>query len=104
VIHGVTSAPRPNLGETTWPTEGNSYPSLSGLQRQVDVQRAINASLSLRNDEFAVEVRSLHEGREAIEERARYELNMIRGDELFFQFVPTGKGAPAPDAKPDARK
>ncbi len=57
-----------------------------------------------RNDELVAEVRSLHGGCEAIEERAHYELNMIRGDELFFQFVPAGKGAPAPDAKRDARK
>ena len=33
------------------------------------------------------EVRDLKQGYEAIEERARYELGMIRQDEMFFQIV-----------------
>jgi cell division protein FtsB len=32
-------------------------------------------------------VRDLKQGTEAIEERARYELGMIRDDEVFFQIV-----------------
>jgi len=32
-------------------------------------------------------VRDLKQGTEAIEERARYELGMIRGDEVFYQIV-----------------
>jgi cell division protein FtsB len=57
------------------------------LQRSLEAQRHDNAALAARNAELAAEVRSLKEGREAIEERARQQLNMIRGDELFFQFV-----------------
>jgi cell division protein FtsB len=65
------------------------------LQRQLETQHGANTTLVTRNAELAAEVKSLKEGREAIEERARFQLNMIRGDELFFQFVP----APAGDAK-----
>jgi len=36
------------------------------------------------------EVRDLKEGSEAVEERARMELGMIRKDEVFYQVV-TGK-------------
>jgi cell division protein FtsB len=57
------------------------------LQRSVEAQRHDNAALAARNAALAAEVRSLKEGREAIEERARQQLNMIRSDELFFQFV-----------------
>jgi cell division protein FtsB len=58
------------------------------LQRNLELQHAANATLLARNAELAAEVRSLKEGREAIEERARFQLNMIRSDEVFFQLVP----------------
>ena len=58
------------------------------LDRQLALQRAHNARLESRNSGLAAEVRDLKQGTEAIEERARYELGMIRGDEVFFQFVP----------------
>jgi cell division protein FtsB len=37
------------------------------------------------------EVRDLKQGLEAIEERARYELGMIKSDEVFFQVVEKSK-------------
>ncbi|MEW5879312.1 MAG: cell division protein FtsB [Pseudomonadota bacterium] len=57
------------------------------LQRSLEAQRQANDALAAHNAALAAEVRSLREGRDAIEERARQQLNMIRGDELFFQFV-----------------
>ena len=57
------------------------------LDRQLTAQRGINGALSARNAELAAEVASLREGREAIEERARHELNMVRDGEIFFQIV-----------------
>ena len=74
------------------------------LQRQVEAQRAANAQLRARNEALSAEVSSLRAGREAIEERARFELNMVRSDEVFFQVV-TGANAPAGPAMPvDPRK
>ena len=32
-------------------------------------------------------MKDLKTGTEAIEERARYELGMVRGDEVFYQYV-----------------
>ena len=53
--------------------------------RQVALQRDANAKLKLRNDALDADVRDLKTGFEAIEERARSELGMIRQDEVFFQ-------------------
>ena len=69
------------------------------LGKQVQTQQAANATLKARNDALDAEVRDLKTGSEAIEERARSELGMVRRDEVFFQ-VQSGaapaKGATAP--------
>jgi cell division protein FtsB len=57
------------------------------LERQLVAQRATNETLSARNAAAAAEVSSLREGNEAIAERARHQLNMVREGEVFFQFV-----------------
>lgn len=57
------------------------------LDQQVAAQRAQNARLEARNAGIAAEVRDLKQGLEAVEERARYELGMVRPDEVFFQTV-----------------
>jgi len=68
--------------------------------RQLAEQREQNAKLKLRNDALDADVRDLKTGYEAIEERARNELGMIRQDEVFFQLQPPGSAprAPAPAA------
>jgi|SRR5215470_6021626 len=68
------------------------------LQADLERRRAANVELEVRNAALAAEVQSLREGREAIEEQARMQLNMIRADETFFQFVPSPV-APAPKPK-----
>ena len=57
------------------------------LDQQVALQRAHNARLEARNAGIAAEVRDLKQGLEAVEERARYELGLVRPDEVFFQIV-----------------
>jgi cell division protein FtsB len=57
------------------------------LDQQVAAQRTQNAKLEARNAGIAAEVRDLKQGLEAIEERARYELGLVRPDEVFFQTV-----------------
>jgi cell division protein FtsB len=57
------------------------------MDRQLEAQRAGNRLLEARNAALGAEVRDLKQGIEAIEERARYELGMIREDEIFFQIV-----------------
>jgi cell division protein FtsB len=68
------------------------------FDRQIVAQRAVNAGLKQRNDALDAEVRDLKSGYEAIEERARSELGMIRQDEVFFQL----QEGPAPVAAPPA--
>jgi cell division protein FtsB len=57
------------------------------LERQVEAQRSGLARLKARNDALDAEVRDLKQGYEAIEERARLELGMIKKNETFFQVV-----------------
>ncbi len=60
---------------------------VSGIDRQLAAQQAKNGRLEARNTALEAEVRDLKQGLEAIEERARYELGMIKPDEVFFQVV-----------------
>ena len=57
------------------------------IDRQVTAQKDSNARLRVRNDALDAEVRDLKQGYDAIEERARYELGMIRQDEIFFHLM-----------------
>lgn len=57
------------------------------VDRQLAAQRAANAQLEARNAALAAEVKDLKQGLEAIEERARYELGLVRHDEVFFQYA-----------------
>ena len=55
------------------------------LDRQLAAQQESNARLKARNDALDADVRDLKNGFEAIEERARGELGMVKQDEVFFQ-------------------
>jgi cell division protein FtsB len=56
-------------------------------ERQLAAQRAHNQRLQARNVALEAEARDLKEGSEALEERARFELGMVRKDEVFVQIV-----------------
>jgi cell division protein FtsB len=75
------------------------------LDRQLAGQQEANAKLALRNEALEADVRDLKTGFEAIEERARAELGMVRGDEVFFQLQPAGnRSRPAPIQQARAAK
>ena len=57
------------------------------LDRQVQAQKDLNGRVQKRNGVLDAEVRDLKQGLEAVEERARYELGMVKQDEVFFQIV-----------------
>jgi cell division protein FtsB len=57
------------------------------LDRQLAAQRVQTARTKARNDALDAEVRDLKQGMEALEERARMDLGMIRKDETFYQVV-----------------
>ena len=57
------------------------------VDQQIHAQRDVNRRLKERNVALEAEVRDLKVGLEAIEERARSEIGMIKRDEIFFQIV-----------------
>ena len=57
------------------------------VERQIRAQREVNRQLQARNQALDAEVRDLKVGLDAIEERARSELGMIRQSEIFFQLI-----------------
>ena len=58
--------------------------------RQLEAQSEVNATLEQRNAGLDAEVRDLKTGTEAIEERARYEIGLVKPGEVFVQ-VPQRK-------------
>ncbi|WP_341674886.1 cell division protein FtsB [Niveibacterium sp. SC-1] len=54
-------------------------------ETQVQGQRDANSKLEARNAGLAAEVRDLKTGYEAIEERARYDLGLVKPGETFVQ-------------------
>lgn len=57
------------------------------LSDSIAQQNEVNNRLYERNDVLAAEVEDLKSGYDAIEERARMELGMIRQGETFFQVI-----------------
>lgn len=57
------------------------------LHHQVEVEQQVNLKIQARNGLLDAEVRDLKQGTEAIEERARSELGMVKSDEVYFQLL-----------------
>ncbi len=55
------------------------------VDRQLAAQREVNQKLEIRNGGLDAEVRDLKSGFDAIEERARFELGLVKQDEVFVQ-------------------
>ena len=53
--------------------------------QKLEAQRDVNSKLEQRNAGLDAEVRDLKSGSEAIEERARYELGLVKPGEVFVQ-------------------
>jgi cell division protein FtsB len=71
------------------------------LNNQIDAQRETNVKLAVRNAALDAEVVDLKKGYDAIEERARSELGMVKQDEVFFQLLQPAKTVTA--RTPDPR-
>lgn len=81
-----------------WVGKG-SWLAVWALDQQVADRKLQNTKLLERNVALEAEVHDLKSGTDAIEERARNELSMIRSDEVFFQILDkkrTVASAPAP--------
>ena len=77
-----------------WFAEG-SLVELHRLEAQVERQRQVNDTLRERNRQLEQEVLDLQGGMDAVEERAREDLGMIRKGETYSQIVGPTDGKPA---------
>lgn len=69
-----------------WVGDGG-VPEVLHLEQEVAKQEQHKQQLEERNASLAAEVEDLKQGLDAIEERARSELGMIRKDEQFYQII-----------------
>ena len=60
-----------------------SIPHVTQLREEVAQARAENDEARARNNQLQAELRDLREGLEMVEEKARFELGMIKPDEVF---------------------
>jgi cell division protein FtsB len=74
-----------------WFGEGG-FTEVHRLEARVSEQVERNKALEQRNAELVAEVEDLRERLEAVEERARSELGLIKEGEEFYQVVPAPKG------------
>ncbi len=79
-----------------WIADGG-YAEIARLKREIAEYELHNAQLKSRNASLEAEVNDLKQGLDAMEERARAELGMVKEDEEFFLLVePPAAPAPAP--------
>lgn len=57
------------------------------LEERVEAQKQVNERLDARNDQLQAEVIDLKHGTDALEERARSQLGMIKEGEEFYQVI-----------------
>ena len=69
-----------------WLGDGGRH-EVEEYQQQLDILTKEAKEKKERNDALYAEVLDLRKGEEAIEERARYELGMIKENETFFQVI-----------------
>lgn len=69
-----------------WLGDGG-IPEVLSLGREIDVVQQQVDKLQERNEALDAEVMDLKKGIEAIEERARSELGMIKPDEIYYQVI-----------------
>lgn len=61
------------------------------LRGEIEKQQQENHVLAERNRRLAAEVKDLKEGMDAVEERARSQLGMIKKDETFYLIIDEDK-------------
>jgi cell division protein FtsB len=66
------------------------------LEKEVAAAQEKNEGLRQRNAKLASEVNDLKDGTGAVEERARFELSMIKQNEIYVQILGKDQAKPAP--------
>jgi cell division protein FtsB len=70
----------------------DGLPAVLYLHRQVEIQRQDNYVLEERNKMLAADVHDLKSGLDALEERARNDMGMIKSGETFLQIIEESAG------------
>ncbi|MGF1911139.1 cell division protein FtsB [Vibrio kasasachensis] len=71
----------------TWWLGKNGMSDYQMVSSEIEVQKQVNASLTSRNSEMFAEIDDLRQGLDAIEERARHELGMVKEGETFYRMI-----------------
>jgi antitoxin component YwqK of YwqJK toxin-antitoxin module len=102
-VAGLPSGPLTTYDDLGRTTRSASFVDgrLDGVVRDFHEGRLVREAV-WRSGALEGEVRDLKQGTGAIEERARYELGMMRPDEIFVQIAEPGAASPLPSAGPTA--
>ncbi|PMH43877.1 cell division protein FtsB [Vibrio sp. 10N.286.49.B3] len=65
----------------------NGIADYTQVHNDIDLQQQVNTQLQERNSEMFAEIDDLRQGLDAIEERARHELGMVKQDETFYRLI-----------------
>ena len=79
-----------------WLQDGG-IPEVLQLQKEVDIEQSEVKKLQERNQSLDAEVKDLKKGLDAIEERARSEMGMIKKGEVYYQVIESKKSKSSAD-------
>jgi len=79
-----------------WLQDGG-IPEVLQLQKEVDIEQSEVKKLQERNQSLDAEVKDLKKGLDAIEERARSEMGMIKKGEVYYQVIESEKSKSSAD-------
>ncbi|KTD33395.1 septum formation initiator [Legionella nautarum] len=69
-----------------WLGDGGIYQWID-LEKKLAAQERENEKLEVRNRAIEADIVELQSGDQALEEQARYELGMVKTDEIYYQFI-----------------
>lgn len=74
------------LQHKLWLGDGNIIQWIK-LEKKLEAHKNENDKLAARNKALDADIKELKSGDQALEEQARYELGMIKDNEVYYQFV-----------------
>lgn len=74
------------LQHKLWLGDGNVVQWIK-LEKKLKAQQQTNNQLATRNRAIEADIKELKSGDQALEEQARYELGMIKENEIYYQFM-----------------
>jgi cell division protein FtsB len=74
------------LQHKLWLGDGNIL-QWTSLEKKLEDHQQVNNKLAARNKALEADIEELKNGDQALEEQARYELGMIKENEIYYQFV-----------------